>query len=122
MSTQTVAVLGASPKSDRYSNRAVRMLLKAGHRVIPINPVHSQIEGLSTVATLGDLPRPIDTLTVYVNPRRGEELVDQIVVLKPSRVILNPGTESPAIQKRLAEAGIQTITGCTLVMLSTEQF
>ena len=35
MSKKTV-VLGASPKEDRYSNRAVRMLKKNGHEAIAL--------------------------------------------------------------------------------------
>lgn len=34
----TVAVLGASDKPDRYSNRAVRLLLEHGYTVLPVHP------------------------------------------------------------------------------------
>jgi len=119
---QTVAVLGASCKPERYSNRAVRMLKEHGHRVIPVHPKLDTLEGLPVSHHLEDIHEPVDTLSVYVGPERLMELIESIVKLKPGRVILNPGTHSEAIEKRLAEAGIPYLEACTLVMLTTRQF
>lgn len=43
-----VAVLGASTKPERYSNIAVYSLLEHGHEVIPVNPAHTEINGILT--------------------------------------------------------------------------
>ena len=43
---QTVVVLGASPKPERYSNKAIRLLQQHRHRVIPVHPAIAKIEGL----------------------------------------------------------------------------
>ncbi len=121
-SMMRVAVLGASPKADRYSNKAIRSLLAHGHEVIPINPAHTKIEGLLTFPSLSAVPEAIDTITVYVGPQHIAPLIEDIVAAKPQRVIVNPGAESTALQSRLAAAGIPYIEACTLVMLSTGQF
>lgn len=120
--TQTVAVLGASPKIDRYSNMAINMLKEYRHRVIPIHPVYSEIEGLPVVPNLSSVKEAVDTLTVYVGPRRSRELLDDIVALNPKRAILNPGTGSPELEQRLTDAGIPFEHACTLVLLRTGQF
>ncbi len=121
-SPRTVAVLGASQKPDRYSNRAVRMLLDRDFRVIPVHPKLDEIEKIPTVHNLDEIDVPVDTLTLYVGPARLERMLESIVTLKPGRVIFNPGTESELLQKRLAEAGIPYLEACTLVMLQTGQF
>ena len=121
-SNQTVAVLGASQKPDRYSNRAVRMLKEHGHHVIPVHPKLETIENFPVVHELKDIQEPVDTLSLYVSPDRVDALIDQIVALKPGRVIFNPGTESKTAQERLTKAGIPFVQGCTLVMLQTAQF
>jgi len=118
----TVAVLGASPKADRYANQAIRLLKTFHYSVVPIHPSHPEIEGLPVSRTLRDVRRPIHTLTVYVGPGRSLSLADDIVDLKPGRVILNPGTESAELEERLTRAGIPVIRGCTLVMLHSGQF
>ncbi len=118
----TVAVLGASPKRNRYSNMAVRQLKDNGYEVIPVNPAYDKVEGIPTVPDLSSIEKDIDTLTVYVNPYQGEKVIDEILSLKPGRVIFNPGSESYAVIKALEDAGIPYLTACTLVMLGTGQF
>lgn len=122
MAEKNVAVLGASRKTDRYSNKAVRMLIDHGYRVIPIHPTQVEIEGLPVAASLSEVEQPLDTLTVYVGPARIPPMIDSIVELKPGRVVLNPGTESDELKKRLDQAGIRYIEACTLVLLRTGQF
>ena len=118
----TVVVLGASPKAGRYSNMAVRQLKNSGYRVIPVNPGHSIVEEIDTVATLRDISEPVHTLTLYVNPVWSERMEDDIISLKPGRVIFNPGTESARLRESLSNSGIPYLEACTLIMLSTEQF
>ncbi len=119
---ETVAVLGASPKPERYSNKAIRMLREYGHSVLPVNPAQSEIEGLEVVPSLDELPRGIDTVTVYVGPAHSGALLPGLLALKPKRVIFNPGAENPALEQALAAAGITVEEACTLVLLRTRQF
>lgn len=122
MPYQKVVVLGASPKPDRFSNKAIRMLQEYGHEVIPVNPAHPVIEGLQTARTLEEITQEIDTLTLYVNPSQGIALKEQMLGLRPKRVIFNPGTESQELQEFLENHGIKIIEGCTLVMLGNNTF
>lgn len=117
-----VAVLGASPNPDRYSNKAVRELKQRGYRVVPVNPGHAEVEGLTTVKDLASIAMPVDTVTVYVGPTHMGPLIDSVVQLRPRRVIANPGAESQELAMRVRDAGIQYVEACTLVLLSTGQF
>ena len=117
-----VAVLGASRKPERYSNRAVRSLTQHGYRVVPINPAHDDVEGLTAASSLAEVSGTVDTLTVYIGPRHIGPLVDDIVAARPRRVILNPGTESAELERTLDEHGIPWLEACTLVLLATGQF
>jgi len=117
-----VAVLGASPKEDRYSFKAVRMLKEHGHTPIPVHPAGHMVDGVPGVKSLSDIREPIDTLTLYVNAAISNVEFDRIMQLKPRRVVFNPGAENDELAERLTEAGIETVKACTLVMLRTEQF
>ena len=119
---ETVVVLGASPKPERYSNQAVRALVEQGHRVIPIHPLLRNIAGVPAVPTLSGVKDPVNTLTLYVGPERGKELLQEMIDLRPKRVIMNPGTESDEIEEELKARGIPVLRACTLVMLRTDQF
>jgi predicted CoA-binding protein len=117
-----VAVLGASPKTHRYSNMALRRLAEQGYHVLPVNPAHESIEGIPAVRSLEHIGGDIHTLTVYVGPRHIGPEIDRIVRLRPKRVILNPGAESPELAAALDSHGIPWMQACTLVMLATNQF
>ena len=122
MSKQRVVVVGASPKPQRYSNRAVRLLLEHGHEVLPVHPAVSSIEGLPVFHGLTAVSGRIDTVTLYVSADRSSALADSLFKLSPGRVIFNPGAENPALRAALAARGIHTEGACTLVLLSTDQF
>lgn len=119
---ETVAVIGASPKRERYSNKAIRLLAEYGHTVLPVHPAQQEIEGLAVTPDINALPRGIDTVTMYVSPAHSGALLPALVALQPRRVIFNPGTENPALEAGLRSAGIGVEEACTLVLLRTGQF
>ena len=114
-------VLGASPNSERYSNKAVKSLLKHGHKVYPVGIKKGEIEGLSI---LNDYPvlENIDTVTLYLNPEKQNEVKEYIFSLHPRRIIFNPGAENPDLEKEAVAKGIETTEACTLVLLSIGAF
>jgi predicted CoA-binding protein len=120
--TETVGILGASPKPDRYAYKALELLHEYGHRTIPINPAFAEILGEKCYPTISDAPGPIETVTLYLGETRSNPLIDEIISAKPRRIIMNPGAENAALAQRAEEAGIEVVEGCTLVMLRTGQF
>ncbi len=117
----TVAILGASPKTDRYAYKAQEKLLQAGYEVVGVSPSLPEI-GVPVVASIRELPPGIDTLTVYVGPKATAEISDQILAYGFRRVIFNPGTESPELMASLQAKGTEAFEACTLVLLATRQF
>ena len=121
-SVETVAVLGASPKPDRYAYQALQLLREYGHRTLPINPAFDEILGEKCYPRISDVPGPIDTVTLYLGETRSTPIIDDIIAAKPRRIIMNPGAENSALAAKAEGAGIEVIEGCTLVMLRTGQF
>ena len=117
-----MVVLGASVKPQRYSYKAVKLLLQYQHTVIPVHPKLTQLDNLAVISRLSDISIPVDTLTLYVGADRSRPIIDEIIALKPARVIFNPGTESKILEKKLSSEGIPFVHDCTLVMLQTNQF
>lgn len=115
-------LIGASPKKDRYSNIAMNLLKDKGYDVIPVNPVLDKIDGINVIRSLDLLNKPVHTITLYVNPKRLEPMVEKIIAIKPKRIIFNPGTESEDIKTKFSANGIETLEACTIVMLNTGQY
>jgi len=120
--SQLVVVLGASDKAQRYSYQAITLLTQYGHQVIPVHPKLSLIDGINVISHLSQINEKVDTLTLYIGPERSLQLIDDIVSLKPGRVIFNPGTESLEMEKKLTQSTIPFIHDCTLIMLNSNQF
>lgn len=117
-----VAVVGASAKPERYSNRALRMLASHGHEPIPVSRLGHDLLGLTGYPSLAAIPSPIDTVTVYLSPEKQPPVIQDILALRPRRVIFNPGAENPDAAAILHRHGISVVEACTLVLLATGQF
>ena len=59
-------MVGASRDRRKFGNKAVRAFLHRGYDVVPINPNAGLIEGMSTYASVLDVPGAIDMATVYL--------------------------------------------------------
>jgi len=115
---KSIVILGASNKPERVSNQVIKMLQEyGGFRVLPVHPRLKEVEGLETHAVLDDISEHVDILSVYVRPEIFEELLDHVADLKPGYVILNPGTESPAVEMGLERRCIPYHKACTMVLL-----
>ena len=114
-------VLGASPNPARYAYLAMHRLKNAGHEAIPVGIKKGIVAGEEIIneQTLID---GIDTITLYLNPKRQEAYYDYILSLQPKRIIFNPGTENFELAKLAKEKGIETLNACTLVLIATDQY
>lgn len=120
--TETIVILGASDGEERYANKAQRLLMERGYRVIPVHPSLASVEGIPVTHNLGDVPRRPALLSVYVNPSVSADLADDILALRPKVVIFNPGAENPELETGLLEAGTRIIRACTIMLLTTGRF
>ena len=114
-------VFGASLKSERYSNMAIKRLLSKGIQTEAFGLRSGLVNGVK-VTTILDEFQDIDTITLYMNPQRQKQYYEAILQLNPKRVIFNPGTENPEFYKLLREQGIEVQIACTLVLLATNQY
>ena len=114
--------MGASSKKDRYAFRAFEMLREYGHHPVPVNPKYSEIFGEPCYPSIKNVGKRIDTVTLYLAKSRSDLLIDEIVSVKPRRIIMNPGAENPDLAQRAEVAGIEVVEACTLVMLRSGRF
>ena len=121
MQSNITMVLGASPNPERYSYMATVMLLEKGHAIYPCGIKKGMIQSLQ-IEQEWPIPGSITTLTLYLGPTAQEAYYNQIIALKPQRIIFNPGTENPILVQLARAANIETIEACTLVMLTTGQY
>ncbi|MCX5869759.1 MAG: CoA-binding protein [Deltaproteobacteria bacterium] len=69
---RTIAVVGFSPKENRPSHMVGCYLMQAGFRVIPVNPGHREICGVTCYPDLVSIPEPVDVVDIF---RRSEDVL-----------------------------------------------
>ena len=114
-------VFGASLKPYRYSYVAIKRLVDAGEEVLAFGLREGRVSGVKIETSCAHFGE-VDTIALYMNPKRQREFYDTILHLRPRRVIFNPGTENPEFYDLLAAADIEVEVACTLVLLSIGQY
>lgn len=121
-SAEITVILGASPHKERYSYLAMKTLEQKGLPFVLVNPSYSQIEDNPVVGSLKEVGTSVHTVSIYLSPQRQAEIMEDLVKLRPKRVIFNPGSESVGNREVLESQGISCLEACTLVLLKTGQF
>lgn len=116
MNKKTI-VLGASTNTDRYSYKAVGKLVENNYEVVPIGIKKGSIFSLDIINE-PKLISNVHTVSLYIGKDIQNQWKEYIFLIKPKRVIFNPGTENEEFEQELNAKGIETIEACTLVMLS----
>lgn len=111
-------VIGASLKSDRFSNKAIRLLRNYNHEVEAVGLMEGLVADVN-IKTGKPKFDSIHTVTMYLSASNQNEYMDYIIELNPKRVIFNPGTENFTFYNKLKENNIEYVEHCTLVMLNT---
>ncbi len=118
-------VVGASHKRERYSYMAMEMLKSYEHPVVGVHPKLTEVSGVKvfpSVLLASEALGDVHTITMYIGAARSSGLLDEIVKVKPKRVIFNPGAENPQLQSSLEKNEIEVMEACTLVLLRSGQY
>jgi predicted CoA-binding protein len=78
----------------------------------------NEIQDIRQKPTIED----VDTITLYIGPKRQPEWYDYLLSLKPKRIIFNPGTENAEFENLAKKQGIEAMEACTLVLLRSHQY
>ena len=114
---KTVAVIGASNDRNKFGNKALRAFRNNGYKVVPINPVESEVEGETAYGSVLDYEGEIDEATMYVNPKIGEQVLDDIAEKKIGKVWLNPGADGANVIARAKALGLNTVRTCSIIAI-----
>ena len=115
--TQTIALVGASPRLERPSNRVMRYLLAQGYRVIPVRPHRTEILGISCVDSVADIEEPVDLVDVFRRPEFCPDVAEQAAAAGAKALWLQLGIVSPEARAIAERAGIDYVeNACTAVV------
>jgi len=108
-SSRTIAVVGLSPKTDRPSFIVASYLKQQGYRIIPVNPIATEILGEKSYPDLSSIPEPIDVVDIF---RRSEEvlpIVEEAIRIGAKSIWMQEGVISEEAAKLAKDAGLRAI-------------
>ena len=108
-SCHTIAVVGLSGKRYRPSYGVTEYMKKSGYKIIPVNPMESEILGEHCYPDLDSVPGPVDIVDIF---RRSEAVPDivEAAIRKGVKVIwMQEGVVHEDAARRAQQAGLTVV-------------
>jgi predicted CoA-binding protein len=122
---RTIAMVGASSREDKPSNRIMKQLQRAGYKVIPVNPKEAEILGERAYSSLIDIPEPVDIVDVFRRAEDAPPIADDAVKMGAKTLWLQEGIASEDAAARAGAAGLNVVMnaciGATIRRLDVRQ-
>jgi predicted CoA-binding protein len=114
---KTIAVVGASNHRAKFGNKCVRAYRDSGWQVYPVNPTEREIEGLPAYRDLASVPRPLDSVSVYLPPPVTFDVLPAIAATGAREVWFNPGSADAGVLAEAQRLGIPSRPACSIVAI-----
>ena len=118
---QRFAVVGASVQRHKFGNKVLRCYAQHKLQVTPINPSEADIEGLTCLASLGELEGSAGetAVSIVTPPHVTLGVVAEAARAGVTHVWLQPGSENAAVLRSCETLGLTHIFGgpCLLTEL-----
>ncbi|KZS98548.1 NAD-P-binding protein [Sistotremastrum niveocremeum HHB9708] len=107
LSSPKYAVVGASKDQNKYGTKVLKWYQSRSKDVTPIHPKEDELEGISTLRTLGDLPDPSETsVSIITPPKVTLSLIQEAKRLRVPALWLQPGAEDQAVIELIQSEGL----------------
>ena len=105
----TIAVVGASPDPERYSNTVMRYLRRNGYRVIPVNPTIDKVLGLKSYPDLLSVPEKVEIVDVFRAPEKVMPTVDEAIAIGAKVLWFQEGVVNEEAAAKARQAGLVVV-------------
>ncbi|MCH9038030.1 MAG: CoA-binding protein [Chloroflexi bacterium] len=107
--SHTIAVVGLSPDPDRPSHYVSKYLQEHGYRIIPVNPMISEVLGEKSYPDLKSIPEPVDMVDIFRRPELVMPVVEEAIEIGAKYVWMQEGIVNPRAKAKAEAAGIQVV-------------
>lgn len=106
---RTIAVVGLSDQSDRFSYIVSRYMQDRGYKIIPVNPTIRESLGEKAYPSLLDVPDKVDIVNVFRRPKDVSAVADEAIAVKAGVLWMQEGIVNEEAAKKAESAGLTVI-------------
>ena len=106
---KTVAVVGMSPKPERPSHYVGMYLKEQGYDIIPVNPGHKEIAGMTSYPSLLDIPVKVDVVDVFRRPEHAVPISEAAVEINSKALWLQDGVINDEAARLAEDASLLVV-------------
>lgn len=107
--SRTIAVVGMSDTEGKAACSIPRILIEHGWDVIPVNPHHDTVAGLTSYPTLAEVPRHVDLVNVFRPAAETPQLARDTVAIGAGGIWLQAGIRSDEARAVAEAAGLRYV-------------
>ena len=107
--SKTIAVVGLSDNPERVSFGVARYLQAQGYRIIPVNPMVSEVLGEKSYPDLKSVPETIDMVDIFRRSELVPPVVDEAIEVGAKYVWMQDGVIHPEAAAKAEAAGIPVV-------------
>jgi predicted CoA-binding protein len=108
---RTIAMVGASAKSERPSSFAMKYLMAKGFRVIPVNPGQAgqAILGETVYASLAEVLEPVEIVDIFRNSEAALQVTREAIAIGAKVVWMQLGVRNDEAAREAEAAGLKVV-------------
>jgi len=107
--SKTIAVVGLSSNRRRPSFGVSEYMQSVGYRIIPVNPLETEVLGEKAFASLDAVPEPVDIVNVFRRSEFVPEIVDEAIRIGAKCVWMQEGVMHEGAAAKAREAGLEVV-------------
>jgi predicted CoA-binding protein len=90
-SATTVAIVGLSDNSVRDSYNVAKYLQSVGYKIIPVNPMLSEVLGEQCYPKLTDIEVPVDIVNIFRRSEYVHNIVNDAITIEAKHIWMQDG-------------------------------
>jgi uncharacterized protein len=120
--SRTIAIVGLSSRPHRPSYGVAQYLQSAGYRIIPVNPVETEILGQKCYARLEDIPERVDIVDIFRRSEFVPAIVESAIHIGARGVWMQEGVIHAEAAERARRAGLFVIMNTCILKEHIKRF
>lgn len=106
---RVIAVVGLSPKPDRPSYVVASYMKEQGYRIIPVNPMATEVLGETCYPDLSSIPEPVEIVDIFRRAEDTPAIVKEAIKIGAKAVWLQEGISNEEAAALAREAGLMVV-------------